>query len=358
MRLHHVGLEVRDLFALELFYRTAFGFTERYRHVSVRQPGLRTVLLERGGIALELLERPRDPANPARHPGLHGHLAIEVDDPDAEHARLAALRWPGVTLTPPRTTGDGLREVELRDPEGNVIELGKRVAPEPRPRVRAVIFDVDGTLVDSEENYFLADEALLGSRGIAFTREQKARYVGAGNRDMLADFKARFALPESVEQLVAAKNSLYLQLADRGTHVFPEMRRFLEGVRARDLPVAAASGSSPDVLRRILAATGLAGELPVVVSAEEVPRGKPAPDVFLEAARRLGVPPHECLVVEDARHGVEAAKRAFMACIAIPFLASPPLDPRFALADLLFAEGMSGFDAARALAWLDARRAP
>jgi HAD superfamily hydrolase (TIGR01509 family) len=288
-----------------------------------------------------------------------------VEDVDAEHARLAALAWPGVTIAPPRTTGDGLREAVLRDPEGNVIELGRRVAPEPRVPVRAVIFDVDGTLVDSEESYFLADEALLGARGIPFSRDQKARYVGAGNRDMLADFKAKFRLAETVDQLVAAKNEIYLGLAERGMHVFPEMRRFLEGVRARGLPVAAASGSSPDVLRRILGATGLAPLLPVVVSAEEVARGKPAPDVFLEAARRLDVPPQACLVIEDARHGVEAAKRAFMPCVAVPFLpeqltgAPPaPLDPRFALADLLFPEGMVAFDAQRALAWLDARRAP
>jgi beta-phosphoglucomutase-like phosphatase (HAD superfamily) len=94
--------------------------------------------------------------------------------------------------------------------------------------------------------------------------------------------------------------------------------------------------------------------------------------VFLETARRLGVPPQACLVIEDARHGVEAAKRAFMPCVAVPFLpeqltgaapgpdlrtAAAPLDPRFALADLLFPEGMAAFDADRALAWLDVRRA-
>jgi HAD superfamily hydrolase (TIGR01509 family) len=353
MRHHHVGIEVRDLFALELFYRTALGFTERYRYVSARQAGLRTVFLERDGFELELLERPREAG---WRPGLQGHLSLEVDDVDAEHARLAALAWPGVTLSPPRTTGDGFREAELRDPEGNVIELGRRVAPEPRVPLRAVIFDVDGTLVDSEENYFLADEALLAARGIRFSREEKARYVGGGNRDMLADLKARLGLADAVEALVDEKNAIYLRLAEQGTAVFPEMRRFLAGVRARGLPVAAASGSSPEVLRRVLAVTGLAAELPVVVSAEDVPRGKPAPDVFLEAARRLDVPAQACLVVEDARHGVEAAKRAFMACVAIPFLAAPPLDPRFALADLLFPEGMSAFRADEALAWLDARR--
>jgi beta-phosphoglucomutase-like phosphatase (HAD superfamily) len=92
----------------------------------------------------------------------------------------------------------------------------------------------------------------------------------------------------------------------------------------------------------------------VVVSAEEVPRGKPAPDVFLEAARRLGVPAHECAVVEDARFGVEAARRAFMRCIAVPYLHDPPLDDAFLMADLLFPDGMDGFDAGRALEWLDA----
>jgi HAD superfamily hydrolase (TIGR01509 family) len=357
MKLDHVGIEVADLFAMELFYRTALGFTESYRYVSSNTPGLRTVFLERGSVRLELLERPRGPEFRARLAGAC-HLSLEVPDVDAEHARLAALAWPGVALKAPRDTGDGYREAELRDPEGNVVELGARIRPPPRYPIRAVIFDVDGTLVDSEENYYLADRALLARHGIPFSREDKARYVGGGNRDMMADLKVRFSLPEPVDALVALKNALYLELAERATPVFPEMRRFLAGVRARGLPVAAASGSSPEVLRRILAATGLDRELPVVVSAEEVPRGKPAPDVFLEAARRLGVPAHACLVVEDARHGVEAAKRAFMPCVAIPFLAAPPLDPRFGLADLLFREGMAAFDADRALAWLDARSGP
>ena len=77
----------------------------------------------------------------------------------------------------------------------------------------------------------------------------------------------------------------------------------------------------------------------MVVSAEEMPRGKPAPDVFLEAARRLGVPAHECAVVEDARFGVEAARRAFMRCIAVPYLHDKPLDDAFLMADLLFEDG-------------------
>jgi len=355
MRLDHVGIEVRDLFTEELFYRTALGFVPRYRYVSRNTPGLRTVFLERDGLALELLERPREAEFLERRADAPGHLALAVPDVDAEYARLSALAFPGARLKPPRDTGDGYRELELTDPEGNVVELSARIRAEPRSPVRAVIFDVDGILLDSEENYYLADARLLERYGIPFTREDKRRYVGGGNLDMMVDLRRRFALPETAEELVARKNALYLELARGRTEVYPKMRRLLDRVRARGVPVAAASGSSPAVLRTLLEATGLASDLPVAVSAEDVRRGKPAPDVFEEAARRLGVPPHECVAVEDSHHGVEAAKRAFMACIAVPYFTDRPLDPRFAMADLLFEGGMERFDEERAFAWIEAR---
>ncbi|HSN91035.1 MAG TPA: HAD-IA family hydrolase [Anaeromyxobacteraceae bacterium] len=355
MRLDHVGIEVRDLFTEELFYRTALGFRPRYRYVSANTPGLRTVFLERDGLALELLERPRAPDFLERRAAAPGHLALEVADVDAEHARLAALAFPGARLRPPRDTGDGYREVEVADPEGNVVELSARIRAEPRYPVRAVIFDVDGILLDSEENYYLADARLLERYGIPFTREDKRRYVGGGNLDMMVDLRRRFSLPETAEELASRKNAIYLEIARERTEVYPKMRRLLDRLLGRGVPVAAASGSSPAVLRTLLEATGLARDLPVAVSAEDVRRGKPAPDVFEEAARRLGVPPHECAAVEDSHHGVEAAKRAFMACIAVPYFTDLPLDPRFAMADLLFPGGMEEFDAERAFAWIEAR---
>jgi HAD superfamily hydrolase (TIGR01509 family) len=347
--LDHVALEVRDLFAMELFYRKAFGFRPTYHYVSRNTPGLRTVFLERDGLSLELLERPRAEPPSLAAPG--GHLALAVADVDGAFARLAALDLPGVRLSPPRLTGDGYREAALHDPEGNVVELVQRVRPPPAPPLRAAVLDVDGTLLDTEENYYEADRRLLARHGIPFTREDKRPYIGGSTRDMMADLKARFQLPETVEELVDAKNALYLELATARTAAFPEMVRFLHLLRAEDWPVALASGSSPGALRRLVGAAGLASEVVAVVSAEEVARGKPAPDVFLEAARRLGVPPHECLAVEDSRHGVEAAKRAFMRCIAVPYLTEPPLPDAFLMADLLFEGGMATFDADRALAW-------
>jgi len=170
---------------------------------------------------------------------------------------------------------------------------------------------------------------------------------------MMIDLVRRFALPATPDELMARKNAIYLGLAEAATPVFGEMRRFLGLVRAAGLPVAVASGSSPEVIERLLRATGLAEAFPVAVSAEEVAHGKPRPDVYLEAARRLGVAPVECLAVEDAAPGVEAACRAFMRCLGVPFLCDQPLAEPFHLADLLFEGGPSTFDADVAWRWVE-----
>lgn len=222
----------------------------------------------------------------------------------------------------------------------------------PTEPIEAVIFDLDATLVDSEGNYYLADRELLRRRGIAFTPEDKRRYIGGGNLDMMVDVAGRFGLSDTPQALAEEKNAIYLELALRDTPVYPQMKRFWDLARARGLPVAIASGSSPAVLRAVLDQIGLAAEADAIVSAEDVARGKPAPDVFLEAARRLDVPPERCAVVEDSRHGVEAAHRARMPCIAVPYLTEKPLSDAFATADLLFEDGMTTFDPERALAWV------
>ena len=357
MKLHHLGIEVQDLFAVELFYRKALGFSLRYRYVSRTTPGLRTVLLERDGVRLELRER-SDGLEAARGGPGRVRLGLSVLDVDAEHARLASLGLPGSAVVPPRNAGDGCREMQLRDPEGNVIELSARVGPEPRYPVRAVLFDFDGTLIDSEDNYAEADAIVFARRGVEFTAKDKRKYVGTSILLMMEEMVARYGLKDAPEALVQEKYQLYMDIAEKRTRVFPEMRRFWDLLHGRGIPVAIASGSSTRVIHRLLEVVGLAGEVSVVVSADEVERGKPAPDVFLEAARRLGVPAHECAVVEDASPGVEAARRAFMRCIAVPYLHEKPLEDRFLMADLLFEDGTETFDPLRAMEWLDAQSSP
>ncbi|HUK66075.1 MAG TPA: HAD-IA family hydrolase [Anaeromyxobacteraceae bacterium] len=347
MSLERVSIEVRDLFAMELFYRAGLGFALACRYRSPGASGRRSVLLRRGELALELIEHSGEKASPQQ-------LALAVEDVDAAHRHLADLNCPGAVLHAPRDLHGGDRQAIVFDPEGHRIALSAR-GPERCPAVRAVVFDWDGTLIDSEPNYYLADARLLARFGVEFSEEDKRRYIGSSSFEQMNDFKRRYALKESPEELAATKNTLYLELAQSNTRVFAQMRRFLDRLRERAVPVAVASGSALPVLERLLCVSGLAGLFEVVVSADEVGKGKPSPDIFLEAARRLRVAPEECVVVEDSRYGVEAAVRAFMRCIAVPYLSDPPLDPVFDLADLLFAGGMRTFDAERAFAFIEER---
>lgn len=217
----------------------------------------------------------------------------------------------------------------------------------------AVIFDLDGTLVDSEPNYFASEQRLLAELGITgFDEEAKRRYVGVSTREMMLDLSARYGFTDPVDVLVERKNGYYLELARAGTPVYPQMRKLVELLHERGYRMAVASGSSPEVLDVVLTDSGLAPFFEVVVSAEWVPRGKPEPDLFLETARRLGVEPSACVVVEDARHGVAAAHRAGMRCIAVPYLVDEPLAAEFRTADLLYRGGMAEFTAASAFEWI------
>jgi HAD superfamily hydrolase (TIGR01509 family) len=223
--------------------------------------------------------------------------------------------------------------------------------------IGAVLFDLDGTLIDSEPNHFLADRALLARYGVAFTGADQRRYMGAGALEMMRDLTRRHGLGVDPERLAAEKDVVYLEIARDRTEVFPAMRRFLEHAFAAGMPLAVASGSSPEVIRTLVDRVGLAGRFLQLVSASEVAHGKPAPDVFLEAARRLGAEPGACLVVEDSALGVEAAGRAGMRCIAVPGVPEAPLPPAFASADLLYAGGMASFDPDAAWAWVRAQGA-
>lgn len=210
----------------------------------------------------------------------------------------------------------------------------------------AVLFDLDGTLVDSEPAYWASDRAFLAGWGIEYGEELNASMVGRGSAEFLGDLERLFpasplhALP--LDERARRKDEAYLAYARTRVKPFPGVIAFARTLAARGLPLAVASGSTPLVIDRTLETTGLAELFPVRVSASEVPRGKPEPDVFLEAARRLGVEPALCLVVEDSRLGVAGARAAGMRCVSLP----PPgaeSDIRYT-ADLVVAGGAAAFD--------------
>ncbi|WP_406491446.1 HAD family phosphatase [Streptomyces sp. NBC_01604] len=222
----------------------------------------------------------------------------------------------------------------------------------------AVIFDLDGTLVDSEPNYYEAGRQILAEHGVPdFTWADHERYVGISTQETVAHWKELYGLRAPVEELLAAKNRRYLELARASTSAYPEMRTFVELLAGEGVPMAVASGSSPLAIDAILAGTGLDTYLRTAVSADEVARGKPAPDVFLEAARRLGADPADCVVLEDAAPGAAAAHAAGMRCIAIPYVAAQADAPEFATAGLLLRGGQAEFTARAAYDWL-VRTAP
>ncbi|WP_329576148.1 HAD family hydrolase [Streptomyces sp. NBC_01361] len=217
----------------------------------------------------------------------------------------------------------------------------------------AVVLDLDGTLVDSEPNYFEASRRTLAEHGVPdFTWQEHESYVGISARETIEGLRQKHGIQAPVDALLTEMSTRYLALARAGTPVYPQMRKLVERLHEAGVPMAVASGSPLDAIDAVLSGTGLDAQLRIYVSADEVAHGKPAPDVFLEAARRLGAMPAHCTVMEDAIPGAAAAYAAGMRCIAIPYVAAQADDPAFATAGLLFRGGQREFTAEAAYDWL------
>jgi len=186
-----------------------------------------------------------------------------------------------------------------------------------KPRFAAIIFDMDGVIVDSEPRHEQAfreifQEMGLGDRhGMDFTE-----YYGRSDRALWLDFIARHTPSQSLEELAAWKQGRFLEILERDQPIFEAFPGLLKRL-APHYKLAVASGSMHPVIDRVLAMRQLRLYFSAVVSVADVPRGKPAPDVFLRAAELLGVPANRCCVIEDAAAGVEGALAAGMEVIAI-----------------------------------------
>lgn len=182
---------------------------------------------------------------------------------------------------------------------------------------RALIFDMDGVIVDTEplhERAAMDTLAALGygaDPGIRFEE-----FVGRSDHEFWHAFAAARRPAQSVRELMALKRARAIALIREHEPVFAGLPELLERLAAR-FPLALASGSERPVIETVLDLRGLRRWFRVVVSASEVARGKPAPDIFLRAAALLGVAPGECCVIEDSKPGVAAALAAGMRVIAI-----------------------------------------
>ena len=183
---------------------------------------------------------------------------------------------------------------------------------------RAVIFDMDGVLVDSEPFGFEALRRVMARHGLSYTEEENAEFLGRTTLDSCRILKARHHLSESPETLADWYIEGMLEQIGRGPIPMAGVPAVLQRVRASGYRMALASSAEVRVIEANLVALALGPLFDAVVSGTQVARGKPAPDVFVAAAERLGVAPGDCLVVEDSRNGLLAAKAAGMRCAVVP----------------------------------------
>ena len=182
---------------------------------------------------------------------------------------------------------------------------------------RAVLWDVDGTLIDSSEYHWLSWRDALAAESFPLTRERFAETFGQRNDEILRAYFPR-RTPEEIARVGDAKEVRYRELIrERGITLLPGVRRWLDRLK-RDGWLQAVASSAPRLnLDAIMSALGLEDYFSAVASAEDVTAGKPDPQVFLAAARKLSVAPSACVVVEDAPAGTEAARRAGMRSIGV-----------------------------------------
>jgi HAD superfamily hydrolase (TIGR01509 family) len=180
----------------------------------------------------------------------------------------------------------------------------------------AVIFDMDGVIVDSEPRHERAFREVVKQIGFANHGLKFADYVGRSDHELWLDFVARNKPPFSFEQLMQMKRDRVVQILREEQPVFEGLLELM-GVLSGHFRLALASGSERPVIEAVLDIGGLRGFFSAVVSASEVARGKPAPDIFLRAAELLEVAPERCWVIEDSKPGVAAGLAAGMRVIAI-----------------------------------------
>ncbi|MGD9695916.1 MAG: HAD family hydrolase [Thermoleophilia bacterium] len=200
--------------------------------------------------------------------------------------------------------------------------------------IRAVVFDMDGVMISSEEIWDEVREELVRERGGAWRHEAHATMMGMSTPEWTGYMHGELGLPMDPDEIAA---EVTRRLAARYRERLPLLAGVPEAVRALAArwPLGVASSSPQELIELVLDLAGLRRLFAVVVSSERVARGKPAPDVYLAALDRLGVPPAEAAAVEDSSGGLRAARAAGMRVVAIPNPIYPPSPEALGVADVV-----------------------
>jgi HAD superfamily hydrolase (TIGR01509 family) len=187
-----------------------------------------------------------------------------------------------------------------------------------RSLFRAVIFDLDGVLADSEPWWNEIDAKLLAEYGVAYRGEYHRNVLGVSYRLAVEFYKNAFRISAPVEELMRRRGEIAREFFANRVSLFPSAKATLVELGQLNLRLAVATSSVSASARPFLHRTGIARFFSVIISGEEIKRGKPHPDIYLYVAEKLKVTSDVCLVIEDALSGIAAAKAAHMRVAAIP----------------------------------------
>jgi HAD superfamily hydrolase (TIGR01509 family) len=181
----------------------------------------------------------------------------------------------------------------------------------------AVIFDLDGVLLDSEPIYLAATNSVLALEGKYLSPEENARYIGVRYRDMLGDIIPKMGLAHDADYYIESTRAAVLRAFGGPLTPPPGARELIERLVDHGVPRAVGSSSVHAWVDQVLTNLTVREHFPVIVGGDDVANGKPAPDIFLRCAELLGVAPERCAVIEDSANGVLAARRAGMTPIGL-----------------------------------------
>jgi HAD superfamily hydrolase (TIGR01509 family) len=183
--------------------------------------------------------------------------------------------------------------------------------------LKAVIFDMDGVLIDSEPIYHEVEMQLFHELGMNVTDELRYSYVGTKTYDMWTELKKKYLLKQTVEELVELEAERYRKFITSPDILkpIPGVIELLKELFEQNIIIALASSSFLKDIEVILELLDIGDHFSVIVGGDKVKRGKPHPDIFECTVKKLGVSPAGCIVIEDSSHGINAAKAAGIKCI-------------------------------------------
>ena len=176
--------------------------------------------------------------------------------------------------------------------------------------IKAVAFDMDGLMFDTEDVYWKAAEALLGRRGKIFTNELNDAFMGRPPRVFFEHLNEAFGFPEPWQELQTESEDLFMQFLDDGYSTMPGLYELLELLEQHNIPKGICTSSTNRTVTEVLRRKEMRQRFEFVLTAEDITQGKPDPEIYLKAAARFGIAPSEMLVLEDSTAGCQAALSA------------------------------------------------